>query len=124
MDQAGSNASARFAKYGQKYTFGADLLKQGGPLFLDSRLEFNEVAGADGDKVIEVVSPMQKTEIDYWKKHFGPIPRPSSVPDPGCFHYCKLLSPARAMEWIYVDSLRLKKGLSSTEDTVHRTEYV
>jgi len=56
---------------------------------------------------------MQKTEIDYWKKHFGPIPRPSLVPDPGCFHYCKLLSPARAMEWLYVDSLRLKRGLSS-----------
>jgi hypothetical protein len=29
----------------------------------------------------------------------------------GCFHYCKLLSPARAMEWIYVDGLRLNRHL-------------
>ena len=56
----------------------------------------------------------QKTEQDYWKNHF-PIPRPSGIPDPGCFHYCKLLSPARAMEWVYVDGLRRFLPINKTE---------
>jgi hypothetical protein len=53
----------------------------------------------------QVSAPMQKSSIDYWQKHF-PFPRPSWIPDPGCFHYCKLLSPARVTEWMYVDGLR------------------
>merc|ERR1711879_947506 len=93
------------------YVFGDGIPKQGGPLFLDAHLRFDEITDTSGQKVIQVSAPMQKTEIDYWKRHFGPVPRPSFVPDPGCFHYCKLLSPARAMEWIYVDSLRAKRGL-------------
>ena len=28
-------------------------------------------------------------------------------PDSAGFHYCKLLSPAKALEWMYVDGLRL-----------------
>jgi len=113
LANAGLATAKRFDQYGQRYTFGKDIPKSGGPFFLDAHLQFNDVTDASGEKVIEVAAPMQKTEIDYWKRHFGPIPRPSFLPDPGCFHYCKLLSPARAMEWIYVDSLRLKRSLPS-----------
>merc|ERR1711904_236773 len=113
---AGSATVSRFNSYGQKYTFADDIPKSGGPLFIYAHLQFNELTDASGEKVISVAAPMQKTEIDYWKKHLGPIPRPSSVPDPGCFHYCKLLSPARAMEWIYIDSLRLKRSLETAAE--------
>lgn len=93
----------RFLAKGQNYTFSPDISELGGPFFLDKLLQFtdNKEAG------MAVASPMMRTSIDYWNKTF-PIPRPHDVPDPGCFHYCKLLSPARAMEWIYVDGLRLK----------------
>jgi len=113
-ENAGAATAARYNKYGQKYIFGDDIQKQGGPLFLGARLQFDKVIDKSGEEVIQVAAPMQKTEIDYWERHFGPIPKPSFIPDPGCFHYCKLLSPARAMEWIYVDSLRLRRGLGST----------
>jgi hypothetical protein len=117
VSNAGPASAARFKKYGQKFTFADDLPKAGGPLFLDAHLQFNEKTDASGEKVIEVAAPMQKTEIDYWEKHFGPIQRPSFLPDPGCFHYCKLLSPARAMEWIYTDGLRSKRGLGASPTT-------
>lgn len=112
LQRAGAATKARYEKYGQKYTFGKDIPKAGGPLFIDAHIQYNEATDEKGEKVIQVLSPMQKTELDYWVNNFGPIPRPASIPDPGCFHYCKLLSPARAMEWIYVDSLRLRKSLS------------
>jgi hypothetical protein len=124
QQNAGSAAADRFKKYGQKYVFADDIPKAGGPLFINARLQFNDATDANGEQVISVAAPMQKTEIDYWKKHFGPIPRPSSVPDPGCFHYCKLLSPARAMEWLYVDSLRLKRSLSTSTQTSQGLVYV
>lgn len=110
LDLASPLAKTRYLAHGQPFTFGADIQKAGGPLFLDAGITYKD----QGDAGVEISSPAQKTEIDYWKKHFGPIPRPAAVPDPGCFHYCKLLSPARAMEWIYVDGLRRHYGINST----------
>jgi len=95
-----SKVVQRYQKYGKKYVTGKDIEKGSGPTFLLSGLQFND----KGDTV-EVASPVLATEKGYWEKHFH-IPRPSAIPDPGCFHYCKLLSPARVAEWVYVDSLR------------------
>jgi hypothetical protein len=107
---AGAVSGKRFAQYGQPFIFADDVIKEGGPWWLDASLQFNAFTQPDGSKVISVASPSQKTEIDYWQRHF-PFPRPSFIPDPGCFHYCKLLSPARVMEWVYVDGLRLKRSV-------------
>lgn len=126
LSSASPATRARFTAYGQPYTFGPDYaINTGGFVWVKSRLQYN--SAADGS--VQIVSPIQKTEIDYWARHF-PFARPSAVPgvspflvvsslfsseflflDPGCYHYCKLLSPARAIEWIYVDSLRKKRHL-------------
>lgn len=37
---------------------------------------------------------MMKIKIGYWLKETAGL------------HYCKVLSPARVIEWIYVDGLR------------------
>merc|ERR1711998_501381 len=101
LSQADSATLSRYKAHGQPYTFGPDIAKSGGPLFLDAGITYKD----NGDAGVEISSPMQKTDIDYWQEHFH-VPRPSFIPDPGCFHYCKLLSPARVLEWVYVDSLR------------------
>jgi predicted glycosyl hydrolase (DUF1957 family) len=37
-------------------------------------------------------------------------------PDSSGYHYCHLLSPARALEWIYVDGLRRKDGINERKE--------
>ena len=39
--------------------------------------------------------------------------RSSAVGAAAGFHYCKVLSPFKVMEWIYTDGQRLKRGLAS-----------
>jgi len=107
LSRADARTAKRFAEHGQRFTFGPDEPKGAGPLFLMSGVSYKD----EGDAGVLVSSPMLKTSIDYWVKF-----RPDWVPDPGCYHYCKLLSPARAAEWIYVDGLRRGLSLEAPQD--------
>jgi len=51
-----------------------------------------EYDGTGEDMVVS--SPMMRTPLDY------------SIEAAAGFHYCKLLSPLKVVEWIYIDSLR------------------
>jgi hypothetical protein len=63
--------------------------------FFFLKKEYNNKNDPNTQKpIVEIRSPMMKTPIDY------PIALARG------FHYCKVLSPARAIEWIYTDSLK------------------
>jgi hypothetical protein len=65
-----------------------------GPLWIWTYMEYVDEKDGEGNAVLTVKAPMMKTPLDYL------------VSAAAGFHYCKLLSPARVAEWIYVDGLR------------------
>ena len=73
-----------------------------GPCWIWTELSYEE--SADGSEVV-VQAPYFATEYDF------PLPMSAG------FHYCKVLSPARALEWIYVDGLRAKYSLKNPPAT-------
>lgn len=97
MKTASSTAASRFAKLGQPMKFGKDIfLGNAGPVWIENPIEYK----ISSDKsVMNVYSPCSHTPVDY------PIKSAAG------FHYCKLVSPARALEHIYIDGLRAKGGL-------------
>ena len=89
----------RFKSYGQPYTIGLDIdVCPAGPCWIWKELQYNTTASGDA---VELRSPQFSTATDF------PLPKTAG------FHYCKVLSPARAMEWIYVDGLRAKYSLKT-----------
>ena len=90
ISKANKKALSRYNKYGKKLVIGDDLGPfNAGPLWIWKYLEYNDNA----DKTQTVLqSPMMRTPTDY------------SISAAAGFHYCKLLSPFRALEWIYLDS--------------------
>lgn len=65
-----------------------------GPLWIWKYMEYKKTTDSNGNKVLRVTAPYMATPTDY------------SIQAAAGFHYCKLMSPARAMEFIYTDSLR------------------
>jgi len=99
LSKANQKAVARYNKHGKKLVIGDDLGPfNAGPLWIWKYLQFTDNA----DKTQTVVqSPMMRTPTTY------PIAAAAG------FHYCKLLSPFRALEWIYIDSQYDHNGLKS-----------
>ena len=56
-----------------------------------------------------VKSPMMRTPTDYF------------IGAAAGFHYCKVLSPYKALEWMMVDSLFNKNGIKNTMESVSYT---
>lgn len=90
LNASSPSARARFAKYGVPLVMVPDKKPTvpAGPWFIWSYLQYTPKA-----KQVEVAA------------YYTFFPLTASSYGAGT-HYCKLLSPSRAMEWIYVDGLR------------------
>ncbi len=85
---------------------GEDVLPMvaGGPLWIWNYPKYNYLTH-NNEQVYQVISTVMKIPINYF------------IPAARGFHYCQLLSPAAAMEWIYIDGLRTKASISKTTFT-------
>ena len=102
LSHANPETLERFRTYGEKFEFGEDEGPyNAGPLWIWKFLSYGEKTYPNGEYYTELDSPMMRTPTDYL------------VSAASGFHYCKLLSPARAIEWIYLDGLKRKLGLNN-----------
>ena len=101
LAHSSEKAVDRYNRLGKKLVMGDDEGPyNAGPLWIWKYQSYEDNA----DKTETTVqAPMMRTPVDY------------AVQAAAGFHYCKLLSPFRAMEWIYVDALYDRDGLSSAE---------
>ena len=106
LEHAGAEAKTYFEKVGVAMEMGEDVLPivAAGPLWIWNYPKYNYIKLND-EQVYQVRSTVMKTPINYF------------IPAARGFHYCQLLSPAAAMEWIYIDGLRPKASLSKTTFT-------
>ena len=72
-----------------------------GPQWIADEMVYTRVNSSNGSSHIEVQS---------WSFVVATVPVKSKYLPTG-MHYCKLLSPARAMEWIYLEGLRARLSL-------------
>lgn len=95
LQNAGSHTQARFQQFGVPMVMGKDKGPYyAGPLWILTPLSYSKTKSSTGEDMLEVRSAMLQTATDFFIKALAGM------------HYCKLLSPARATEWIYVDGLR------------------
>ena len=99
---AGSRTAERFRMVGVAMVMGEDKGPyNAGPLWIWTPISYSNSKNATGGVTREVQSAMMRTPVNYFIKAAAG------------FHYCKLLSPARATEWIYVDGLRTYYGINN-----------
>lgn len=93
----------QFKKLGEPLVFGKGPYNIGS-LWIYNPLEYNQITDNQRNTVVEILSTMLQTSNDFLIK------------ESAAFHYCKLHSPPRAMEWIYIDSLKLHNSLKNQQE--------
>jgi hypothetical protein len=89
-DITDKNTLSNYNKIGKKLVAGEDKVSKSGITWIDNPLDFEDSA----DKTQTVIrSPSMRTPTNFMIHKFSGK------------HYCKLLTPYRALEWIYFDSL-------------------
>ena len=92
---------ARFQKYGEPLVMGEDKGSYIFPEWALLPLEYTEMKDDAENMYVLVSSPMMKVPTDFVVKLLAG------------FHFCKLLSPGRVAEWLYVDGLREHYSLAN-----------
>jgi hypothetical protein len=107
----------RYNELGQKYmvnpNHGDEKVCVAGPCWIWASLQYKGLK--QGEEEVEIIAP------SFAFKNDNPYPcnekmadgssHPGTLPCTAGMHYCKLLSPARVVEWMYVDSLRLHDSI-------------
>merc|ERR1711968_255532 len=97
---------SRFEEYGQQMIIGPDLSTCiAGPCWIWDNLKWQE---DDDSNTVTIQSVWFGSE----NKNPYPCGTDKKLPCDAGMHYCKILSPARALEWMYVDGLKNKLGLN------------
>jgi hypothetical protein len=100
LGQSDEHSRRRFEALGQPMVMQSDTVRPAiGPLWIWSYPSYRYEQQPEG-LVLGVSATVMKTPLD------------SLIAAARGFHYCQLLSPATAMEWIYIDGLRNKASLS------------
>jgi Alpha/beta hydrolase family len=97
LEQVPESVKRRYLERGTKLVAGKDIEHSAGPTWIWSYMDYRRV----DDRTMELDSHIMSTPLDH------------PVPASGGKLYCKLLSPAKALDWIYTDSLRSATELSS-----------
>ncbi|GMH99340.1 hypothetical protein TrST_g3567 [Triparma strigata] len=105
LEQLPEKTRERYETYGQKLMVGPDIgTCKAGPCWIWDPLRFKK---DDDANTVNVQAVYFATE----NKNSYPCGEGKLLPCSAGFHYCKLLSPARALEWMYVDGLKNVLGL-------------
>ncbi len=103
-DRLSEDARRRYDEFGQKLVVKEDLdTCKAGPCWIWDPLRFTE---DDDANTVDVKAVTFSTE----NKASYPCGENKLLPCSAGFHYCKLLSPARALEWMRVDGLKNAMG--------------
>ena len=95
LENAPDIVKKRYMDQGIKLQAGVDISHNNGPTWIWSHLDFTKEGDCGTDEPCRIIdSHTMNTPIDH------------PVPFAGGKLYCKLLSPAKVLDWMYTDSLR------------------